>query len=365
MTLRSPQLDSIRAIAVSLVVVHHWADWAHGLGLGNIGVQLFFVLSGFLITGILLKARVRLHSGLVSFSATLATFQFSRIARIWPVAFLTLGLVFAAGDRFEQRADMGWHALFGSNILFFMRGAFSANLSHFWSLAVEQQFYLVWPFLVLLVPRRGLEPTILGLVALAPVTRGALYGAGFTDFAQFNVLPFASFDSLGLGALVALWMNPSQVAMGPRWQLLSVLAAIAGVGIVFLRLRGEWPANPEQTLYAILFAWVIKRSSTGFAGALGVLLTWPPLVWLGTISYGVYVYHMFAPRIVGAALRGIAAPVQWQSGGPLFLFSTATTIAVATLSWRFMERPILTWRHSALTGADAQTGQTLPPRTRL
>jgi peptidoglycan/LPS O-acetylase OafA/YrhL len=362
---RAPQLDSIRAIAVSLVVVHHWADWAHGLGLGNIGVQLFFVLSGFLITGILLKARVRLQSGPISILATLATFHLSRIARIWPVAFLTLGLVFAAGDRFEQRGDIGWHVLFGSNILFFLRGAFSANLSHFWSLAVEQQFYLVWPFLVLLVPHRALEPVILGLVALAPATRVALYGAGFTDFAQFNVLPFASFDSLGLGALVALWLNQSQVALGQRWQLLTVLAAIAGAGIIALHLRGGWPANPEQTLFATLFAWVIKRSSTGFAGVLGVLLTWPPLVWLGTISYGVYVYHMFAPRIVGAALRGIAAPVQLQSGAPLFLLSTAATLAVATLSWRFLERPILTWRQSALTVADAQTGQTLPHRTRL
>ena len=211
---RSAQLDSIRGIAVLLVVLHHWTEWGRefGNGLGNIGVQLFFVLSGFLITRILLVMRGDYLAGRASIGEIFTSFQLNRIVRLWPVAFLTLMLVFAAGERFEQRTNMAWHALFASNILFFLRGDFISSLAHFWSLAVEQQFYLFWPFVVILAPRANLERIIFILIALAPAFRLTLYSAGLTNFAQFNVLTFANLDSLGMGALVAGW---------PTWSLSS------------------------------------------------------------------------------------------------------------------------------------------------
>jgi len=354
---RAHQLDGLRALAASMVVVHHWTDWGQitGISFGNIGVQLFFVLSGFLITRILLCSRNQRETGAIDLGAALASFHLSRIARIWPVFFLTLGLVYAAGDRFERQADMDWHALFASNLLFFQRGAFGGNLSHFWSLAVEQQFYLVWPLLVLLAPRRALEPVILALVVLAPLTRLALYGAGFTDFAQFNLLPFASFDSLGAGALVALWSQWQPAAAAGRWQVLDGAACLAVGALAGLTALGGATANLEQTLYAIVFAALIARASNGIAGPAGRVLAWPPLIALGTISYGVYVYHMFAPRIVGAVLRSVAAPDLMLSGLPLFALSAALTLAAATASWVFMERPVLNWR-KGLQAQPAQAG---------
>jgi len=86
MTTRSPALDGLRAIVVSLVVMHHWTDWACAIGFGNIGVQLFFVLSGFLITRLLLGMRDRYVAGEATMGSLSASFQLSRIARIWPVA---------------------------------------------------------------------------------------------------------------------------------------------------------------------------------------------------------------------------------------------------------------------------------------
>jgi peptidoglycan/LPS O-acetylase OafA/YrhL len=352
MNTRTPAFDSLRAIAVALVVIHHWTAWgpAIGISFGNIGVQLFFVLSGFLITRILLGIRDRYLAGETSVASQLTSFQLSRIARIWPVAFLTLALVYAAGDRFEQRADMGWHALFASNVLFFLRGDFHSNLAHFWSLAVEQQFYLVWPLVVLLAPRARLEPIILTLVVVAPLSRLGLHAAGFTKFAQFNVLPFASLDSLGSGALVAVWSRMAAAETAERWRVLRRAAAVAVAGLVALRLSAgvglDLPANLEQTLYAVAFAGLIAAAQSGINGKVGRLLSWAPLVWLGGISYGVYVYHMFAPRIVGAGLRGVEAPQILQAGVPLFIASALLTLAAANVSWLLMERPVLALRKS-------------------
>lgn len=349
---REPQLDGLRAIAVLLVVLHHWTDWGKitGVSLGNIGVQLFFVLSGFLITGILLKLQDRYLAGELSIAQVLASFQLRRIARIWPVAFLTLALVFAAGDRFERQADVGWHVLFMSNVLFFLRGGFGSNLAHFWSLAVEQQFYLVWPLVVLLLPRAHLERVILVLVVLAPLSRLALITAGYISFAQYNVLPFASLDSLGMGALVALWSRMTVADVEQRWRILQVaaLAAVASLIAVTLLVNFGFglAANIEQTLYAVAFARLIAAARIGLTGIFGHILAWPPLVSLGVISYGVYVYHMFAPRIVGAALRAAAAPELLQTGLPLFTAAAALTLAIANISWLLMERPILKLQQS-------------------
>lgn len=219
-----PQLDPLRGTAAALVVFHHWTPWGNVLGLGNIGVQLFFVLSGFLISGVLHDQRSLLEAGGITYRSGLRTFFVRCAARIWPVMFLTLALVWLAGDRFERRTEMLWHALFGSNVLFFARGEFESSLAHLWSLAVEQQFHLVWPFLMLFAPRKWLEPITVVSIVVSPLTRLALARSGYTHFAQYNVLPFANLDSLGVGALTALWRRLSNTVAEAR-RVLNALKA--------------------------------------------------------------------------------------------------------------------------------------------
>ncbi len=267
LTNRMLQLDGIRGIAVGLVVLHHWTEAGRSMDLGNIGVQLFFVLSGFLITGILLDMRASFELGKRSFRDILSTFWQSRAARIWPVCFLTLAAVFLAGDRFEKRADMMWHAVFASNFLFIERGEFGSSLAHFWTLAVEQQFYLVWPFAILLVRRKWLEPITLALVVLAPLTRAGIYAAGYHDFTQYNLLPVASFDSLGLGALVALWARLPEAQSAVRRRLLATGAMLAAAAFAASQALGPLPANIQQTFYSIVFAWLISLASEGLPGS--------------------------------------------------------------------------------------------------
>jgi peptidoglycan/LPS O-acetylase OafA/YrhL len=301
-----PELDGIRGIAVSLVVLHHWTSTGFSMGLGNIGVQLFFVLSGFLITGILLRQRDLLDSRSTRLRSVFLRFWQSRIARILPVVMVTLVAVYIAGDRFEKREDMAWHFGFASNLLFFKRGEFASGLAHFWTLAVEQQFYLVWPFVILLVPRRHLEATIVGLVVLAPIARALLYAQGLTEFAQFNVLPISNFDSLGCGALVALWAHSPWGAA--RLRVLTPLGVLCAIGLAVNRWLGPLPANMEQTMYAVTFAWMISEARTGLPGVAGRFLESRAIIGLGMISYGVYAYHVFAPRAVGAGCDGSGRP---------------------------------------------------------
>lgn len=341
---RRPQLDAIRGIAAVLVVVHHWTTWGSVVNFGNVGVQLFFVLSGFLITGILLDQGRYLEGHKTSYWLILKTFFERRAARIWPVMFLTLTFVWFAGDRFERREDILWHAMFGSNILFFLRGEFGSTLAHFWSLAVEQQFYLFWPFIVLFVPRRWLETTILTLVVIAPLTRLVLVSQGYTSFAQYNVLPFANLDSLGMGALVALWLRLRPSSAGQRWRLLQYASGASMAGLMILAF-GSASANLAQTFYAISFASIIAAAHRGIGGIAGLILKSPVLVSLGTISYGIYVYHVFAPRAVEMALRAFNAPMVMHSDVPLFVLSASVTLLIATLSWWLMERPVLALGH--------------------
>jgi peptidoglycan/LPS O-acetylase OafA/YrhL len=111
----------------------------------------------------------------------------------------------------------------------------------------------------------------------------------------------------------------------------------------------------------VAFAWLIAAAASGIKGTVGRLLSgllsWPPLVWLGVISYGVYVYHMFAPRIAGAGLRAVAAPEILQTGLPLFIASATLTLAAASISWLLMERPLLALRQSWQRAGDCQIRQ--------
>jgi peptidoglycan/LPS O-acetylase OafA/YrhL len=248
---------------------------------------------------------------------------------------------------------MGWHFAFASNVLFFLRGEYASSLAHFWTLAVEQQFYLFWPLLVLLMPRRWLESAITCLVLLAPVSRLALFAAGYENFEQYNLLPFSNFDSLGLGALTALWTHLPPGRAFVRRKILSCLAIAAILLVVAEQsIPLMLPANLPQTFYAIVFAWIVAAARERIPGAAGRVLEWRPLVGLGIISYGVYVYHVFAPELVSKALSTVVMPAWLQSNAAHFAFYAALTLAAALLSWFLMERPIIEARRSRQARAE-------------
>jgi peptidoglycan/LPS O-acetylase OafA/YrhL len=275
-------------------------------------VRLFFVLSGFLITRILLTSRPSMRE-----------FYIRRGLRIFPLFYLVLALA-AMINIGPVRSTIGWHVSYLTNAYLFQRGDWHGSISHLWSLAVEEQFYLVWPWLMLLVPERRLPAMIAAMICLAPISR--LLTAG----AMTSVLPLSCVDALGVGALLAF--PASRLKIMSAGFLAGVPVLIAG-----LLLRHEILTDVGVSLTA---AWIVGRAARGFQGTIGALLTARPVMYVGTISYGLYLYHGFMPYVLGRYVPGFV-------GMPLVVrvaMLASATLLTAVVSWRFFEAPILRFK---------------------
>lgn len=333
------QLDGLRAIAVTLVFIHHWT--VAGKGVGFIGVQLFFVLSGFLITGILLRERNEVDAGGQTIGFSIKQFYIRRFLRIFPLYYFCLFFCLALG-RFEIRHTFFWHFFYLSNVLFFLRNDFFVPFAHFWSLAVEEQFYLFWPWVVLLTPRRWLPSVLVALMAFSPLSRLAVLLSGHPDYVQTSTMVWANFDTLGMGALLAcmlLW-NESRKQSAMRWLTWAFPFCVAELLISRKLSLPFLSICIDPVAVSLLSVWTVWKASTGFQGLLGKFLNNPILVYLGRISYGLYVWHMFAPAFLRNILRWLHLPASFNEGPIGFALLFAWTLAVASLTWFLFEKPI-------------------------
>jgi peptidoglycan/LPS O-acetylase OafA/YrhL len=328
----SPQLDGLRAVAVLAVAWSHWErPFQFGIPFGA-GVHLFYVLSGFLITRILLALRAEPDR-----AGALRAFYARRALRIFPAFYLTLALAWLA-DVPPVRETLAWHAAYLSNVLVFITETWPGSISHFWSLAVEEQFYLVWPWLIVFAPRRWLKPAVMAAVVSAPLFRWWLANDGYRE-TLLAVLTPGCLDSLGVGALLALAaLTP---ASAPRHaSSIVVMAALAWTALVWSENLGATLPLAliaiKQTLQALVFGWLVFRAAAGFEGRAGRVLSARPVVYIGRISYGIYLAHGFAGEIlasVGVSSRAIPEP--WR-----FLILASLTVGVAAASWHLLERPL-------------------------
>ena len=338
-----PELDGVRAVAVSLVLAEHYTRHELPLATGRTGVILFFLLSGFLITGILLDARARAGEVGGGAPTVLRRFYGRRFLRIFPLYYASLAVLCAAGVP-DVRRYAGWHLAYLSNVLFSRLGVWPAATSHLWSLAVEEQFYLAWPLAILFAPEALLLPAMLALIALAPASRLAL-GLLWPPIAPY-VLPVCVLDSLGLGALLAYAWRYEVMPWRRLERLVAALSAggLAGYAALYLTLRLAgwnelaWVAASD-TLTALAMIYVVFAAARGAAGPFGRLLGARPLAYLGRISYGIYLWHLFVPPLLYKAVAAAGAP-QPRNGPALRAAWTILTVAVSALSWRFFERPI-------------------------
>ena len=339
-----PQLDALRGFAILAVLFQHFYGSQIGIDLpiGEWGVQLFFVLSGFLITGILLNCRDSANQGRTERKLQLRQFYIRRALRILPLFYLVV-LGAALINIRPLRQDLFWHLSYASNIMLALKGSWAGPASHLWSLAVEEQFYLLWPWLILWLPTRYLKPAIVLTIALAPLYKAIGYGIGLNPVALY-VLTIACLDALGIGALLALYRHHNLEIYEDltRDEPYSWLAFAAGCGAIISCVfwQNHYFVQVAGTASATLFfAWLIHRASVGIGGAAGSLLTWKPLLYLGQISYGLYLFHKFMSIIVPRAFGALRLPFP-QEPATQALLMIALTIAVASVSWFVFERPI-------------------------
>ena len=342
---KMPQLDALRALATLSVLFGHFISvstrWQAAVPFAALGVQLFFVLSGFLITGILLDGRKQVEAGVSRFWM-LRQFYIRRFLRIFPLYYaVVLAGRIAHIPGFTK--GFGWNLAYLTNFYIGSKAQWIGPASHLWTLSVEEQFYLIWPWIVLFLPQRRLLPTFVGIVIFA-----VLYKVITTGWfgPWLNLAPFASLDCFGMGALLAIAQRREQEGDPQLRRTVCNIGLWLGAPLLVLAfvwhfpLRGaayeEW--NLMSFALALLFTPLISRAARGFTGVLGVVFTLRPILYIGTISYGIYLYHLPIKWVIGFKAS------KWISGLPWFIPHSAVffvaTVLMAAFSWHFFERPI-------------------------
>ena len=346
-----PRLDGLRGIAILLVLVEHFTynDWLRGWHPGAVGVRTFFVLSGFLITAILLQDR----DSAAAPARIAARFFRNRVLRLAP-AFMTAVALTAALGVADMRADWPWHVTYLSNLQVALDGRWT-GAGHFWTLALEEQFYLLWFPVVIVLPRRALPAVMLGCLLLAPLFRLQI-ALGASPF--LDVLLPAQADALAAGGLLA-WAMRQGVSLARVLALLgdarlcwgliaavAVLSAPVPPGIAWPAVVG-WVLLPCVTIAAALS--VIRRATVPDAGM--AVLAWPWLRHVGRISYGLYVFHYLVPPTLYDLVPAMAALAEGPGKLLRLLIWLALSFLLAELSWRWLERPALRLKAVAVRGA--------------
>ncbi len=334
----APALDGVRGVAVLLVVMHHWEVWeACPIDRGLLGVRLFFVLSGYLITTILLQGKAMVEAGEATLGSFARAFYARRFLRLLPLYYATLAALWAA-DVVGFRDEFWWHAAHATSLLVARYNQWIGYPSHFWSLSVEEQFYLLWVWAVMLTPRRAL-PWLFGAVIAAGTAWRALgVPLGLGRFAVLYLLP-GCLDPLGVGALLA-YVHREHAPYAKRACLVMAVAGALGLGLATLATRGAGAtalthaaSGTKGTSYALLLGALVSLCARR-EGALVRAMSWRPLAWLGRVSYAVYIVHpmvFYGLKYHWPSLRGTYA---------LWALASALTVGFAAASWRWFEGPL-------------------------
>jgi peptidoglycan/LPS O-acetylase OafA/YrhL len=330
---RVVELDSLRALAALGVLATHLN---RSFGFGHTGVELFFVLSGYLITSIVVTNRRQ--------PGFLRVFYARRCLRIWPIYYLALGTLVGLNLLRKHPEPMGGMAYYFTYLQYtweYWQGTkppTALPLYHTWTLAAEEQFYLAWPVLLLVVGVRYLKPLAV-ILTVMPLLVRHFWGA-------FDTL-LGHCDGLAVGALLSTLISavPTKATRAQRLLLPAVgLLALAGYFVNAWYIgRGLGAVQAARSNVGIS---LISLSYFGLIGLVVVLagsrlLCWlrlPGLCYLGRISYGLYLYHLLIFEWIDAKLKfQMGYADTWR----LDALKVGVTVAVAALSWHLIEQPIL------------------------
>lgn len=344
-----PHLDGIRGWAILLVLLYHCFSSLKVTVICWVGVDLFFVLSGFLITGILLESKTE--------KFYFRNFIIRRSLRIFPLYYIFILLFFFLipwivpgifGDISYYQNNIGWFILYLQNWLYSFDGfPKSFMFHHLWSLAIEEQFYLVWPFFVYVFSGKNIIRLSVLLILLANFFR--FFAGSFTGliFPYEYVNTFSRIDALLLGALVAvLFRYYSDFLKRISLPVLIICAIVLTAYVAGVRNLNFWKYQPVYTVIGLFFASLLSVSLTDSRAGkkLVVFFSKRPFVFFGKYSYGLYIYHY--PIFLSLMLHIL--PVLKQKLPQSILaeiligtISILISLVISLLSFKYAEKPFL------------------------
>ena len=378
---RLPQLDGIRGLALLMVLLFHTFPAAIVPGIGGplqalvssmwVSIDLFFVLSGFLITGVLLELR--------DVPGRLRLFYARRTLRIFPLYFFVLTLSLWVLPRFALHSIQtlqplwAWFYAYGLNVWIFRHNDWPAieTLNHFWSLAVEEQFYLVWPFLVFLAPPRWLPRLAVVLFGVALAAKLAFFSAGL----RWPVLYTSSLtrlDTFAAGAIAAYAFAFGDPDRDRRWFRIAFRISAALAAAILVVLGGYDIVRSEvhlsvMPILAVLFGSGIYLAAVADPRWLSTrVLASRILVFFGKYSYGLYVYHWVVWNLVLEFLRQhrIATTDVRLFAIAACVATNAITVALAIPTYHWLELPCLNLRPRVSAARAASSSRVRAPAPR-
>ncbi len=338
------QLDGLRFYSILAVMLAHWIHSKYTY-FGGLGVIVFFVLSGYLITRILLLIKER-HPDKLS-ASLFKVFYIRRALRIFPIYFISIMLLYYAGLP-DIKTYFGWLLSFTVNIKFFIDNNFYGSIGHLWSLSVEEQFYLFYPFLILWINNRYLFPLLLLMAVVGVLTRFILFMFDFGLISQAT-FTLCAFDSLAIGGILAyfeLYRKQLLIKLVDDykkvWLLVLALFMICYIFFIAKSILINEFFNAYILIFSRLFIsllafYLIAAAILGRDNNYKSYFENKYIVYLGKISYGMYFYHLFVQRAIDYLIRQIY-PVNNQY--VMFSLYFLATVMFSMLSWKYLESPI-------------------------
>jgi peptidoglycan/LPS O-acetylase OafA/YrhL len=335
-----PELDSLRAFAVIMTLLAHYSPveipymWY--------GVPIFFTISGFLITTILLRS---LNNNIGRSKIKIVkNFMVRRVLRLFPIYYLFVIIFWIAKNYFNlllwKDEFTPYFFSYTPNFIIYKIGLENAScFAHFWSLGVEEQFYLFWPWVVLFSSVAFRKPIFIGMI---------IFSLSFIAWKyldnRINVLPFKNFHTLGMGALLAcffvengkaiLWLKQKRLLLFAL-TLFNLIVAL----ILFKESSRFWHVYRDLSLCICTFC-IVLVSIYGWSGLVGYITRNNAVQYIGTISYGIYLFHMPVPYLYKAVFSKLFTNLNIPAY-PFVILCFATTFLLAGFSYKYIETPFL------------------------
>lgn len=323
-----------------MVMLYHWLpsfiffrEW----NIGPLGVSVFFVLSGFLITRILIIQKEKIINGICSARKVLVNFFLKRSLRIFPIYYLLVFFLFALN--FESvREEAFWHLSYTSNVLYMFNGEFSNGVAHFWSLSVEEQFYIIWAPLLLIVPRKRLE----GSFIISIILGASAFILFSMSIPKSNLLVFARIDGFAWGSLLAYFYHSRKdlfnAIVNYSWIGFIILGVFISSHFFHVGVLG-WLKNTLFYASIFFFIAILVKEKYNWTR---IIFGNKYLRYLGKISYGIYLYHNLMQWLLPYFLKELGIPFLDASNElGRFIVYFLMTIIVASISWYTIEKPLL------------------------